>query len=174
MGTSNFLYNHRLDVISGTSYNAFDFEAYNKGLDECDRLEEGDYDSIGDILHWNLQDTITDLKYRAEEPYRKSLESGISCWKKESVDGFRILSTTEEADDDRKYADRCYGGTVTARLFSEGKIVEKRLIAGWKEAEDVFASVVTMASDYANRIVTPETLDLYHQVLAWYQEECFW
>ena len=46
--------------------------------------------------------------------------------------------------------------TVTARLFSEGKIVEKRLIAGWKEAEDVFASVVTMASDYANRIVTPK------------------
>lgn len=119
MGTSNFLYNHRLDVISGTSYNAFDFEAYNKGLDECDRLEEGDYDSIGDILHWNLQDTITDLKYRAEEPYRKSLESGISCWKKESVDGFRILSTTEEADDDRKYADRCYGGTQIASIKAE-------------------------------------------------------
>ena len=64
--------------------------------------------------------------------------------------------------------------TVTSRLFADGKIVEKRLIAGWEEAEDVFASVVTMASDYANRIVTPETLDLYHQVLAWYQEECFW
>lgn len=64
--------------------------------------------------------------------------------------------------------------TVTARLFSDGKIVEKRLIAGWEEAEEVFASVVTMASDYANRIVKPETLELYHQVLAWYQEECFW
>lgn len=64
--------------------------------------------------------------------------------------------------------------TVTARLFSDGKIVEKRLISEWDEAEEVFASVVTMASDYANRIDTPETLDLYHQVLAWYQEECFW
>lgn len=64
--------------------------------------------------------------------------------------------------------------TVTARLFSDGKIVEKRLISKWSEAEEVFASVVTMASDYANRIATPETLDLYHQVLAWYQEECFW
>ena len=63
--------------------------------------------------------------------------------------------------------------TVTARLFSDGKIVEKRLIARWEETEDVFASVVTMASDYANRIVTPETLDLYHQVLAWYPRRMF-
>lgn len=46
--------------------------------------------------------------------------------------------------------------TVTARLFSEGKIVEKRLIAGWKEAEDVFASVVTMASDWL--LITPTVL----------------
>lgn len=119
MGASNFSYNHRLDVISGTSYNAFDLDAYNEGLDECDRLEEGDYDSLGDILHWNLQDTITDLKYRAEEPYRKSRENRTSCWKKESVDGFSILSTTEEADDDRKYADRCYGGTQIASIEAE-------------------------------------------------------
>jgi len=119
MGASNFSYNHRLDVISDTSYNAFDLEAYNEGLDECDRLEEGDYDSIGDILHWNLQDTITDLKYRAEEPYRKSRENRTSCWKKESVDGFSILSTTEEADDDRKYADRCYSGTQIAFIEAE-------------------------------------------------------
>ena len=77
-----FFNNHRLDVISGTSYNAFDFEAYNKGLDECDRLEEGDYDSIGDILHWNLQDTITDLKYRAEEPYKNPLKAELVVGRK--------------------------------------------------------------------------------------------
>lgn len=65
-------------------------------------------------------------------------------------------------------------GTVTARLYSGCEMVEKRLIAGWEEAEEVFASVVTMASDYANRVVSPETLDLYRHVVAWYQEECFW
>ena len=64
--------------------------------------------------------------------------------------------------------------TVTARLFSDAKIVEKRLISEWDEAEEVFASVVTMAFDYTNCIDTPESLDLYHQILAWYQEECFW
>lgn len=40
MGTSNFLYNHKLDVISGTLFSTFDLEAYNKEMDEVDRRRQ--------------------------------------------------------------------------------------------------------------------------------------
>ena len=53
MGTSNFLYNHKLDVISGTLFSTFDLEAYNKEMDEVDRLKADDYEAIGNILYWN-------------------------------------------------------------------------------------------------------------------------
>lgn len=65
-------------------------------------------------------------------------------------------------------------GSVSIELNLNCEIVEKRRIVGWENEEEVFATVVSMASDYADRVITPETLDLYHQVLAWYQEECFW
>ena len=48
MGTSNFMYNHRLDVINGTSFGTFDLEAYNKEMDEAERFKVDDYDAIGD------------------------------------------------------------------------------------------------------------------------------
>ncbi|HEZ5643283.1 TPA: hypothetical protein WIZ84_001869 [Neisseria meningitidis] len=53
MGTSNFLYNHKLDVISGTSFSTFDLEAYNKEMDEVDCLKADDYEEIGEILSHN-------------------------------------------------------------------------------------------------------------------------
>ena len=48
MGTSNLMYNHRLDVINGTSFGTFDLEAYNKEMDEAERFKVDDYDAIGD------------------------------------------------------------------------------------------------------------------------------
>ena len=50
MGTGNFLFNHRLDVVSGLSAYDFDFKSYNEGLDEEDKLHEDDYEMLGDIL----------------------------------------------------------------------------------------------------------------------------
>ena len=99
MGTSNFLYNHKLDVISGTSFSTFDLEAYNKEMDKEDRLKADDYEAI---------------RYRADEPYQERDQ-----WRKHRIDGFRILSTTDASEDKGEYMTRNFGGTRIATLTAE-------------------------------------------------------
>ena len=114
MGTSNFLYNHKLDVISGTLFSTFDLEAYNKEMDEEDHLKADDYEAIGNILHWNCEDAVDDIRYRADEPYRER-----DPWRKHRIGGFRILSTTNASEDKGEYMTRCFGGTRIATLTAE-------------------------------------------------------
>lgn len=111
MGTANFLYNHRLDVITGTSFHNFDLEAHNEGLDEDCRLDAGDEYAIGEVLNLNCEDAVNDIKFRAEENYR--------VWRKHRQDGFRILSTAGEAEDRGEYRTRCFGGTRIATISAE-------------------------------------------------------
>lgn len=109
MGTSNFLYNHKLDVISGTSFSTFDLEAYNKEMDEVDCLKADDYEEIGEILSHNCEDAVDGIKYRAEE----------SGNRKYRQDGFLVDSTTGEADDNGEYNTCCFGGTRIATISVE-------------------------------------------------------
>lgn len=114
MGTSNFLYNHKLDVISGTSFSTFNLEAYNKEMDEVNRLKEDDYEAICNILHWNCENAVDGIRYRADEPYRER-----DPWRKHRIGGFRILSTTDASEDKGEYMTRCFGGTRIATLTAE-------------------------------------------------------
>lgn len=114
MGTSNFLYNHKLDVSSGTLFSSFDLEAYNKEMDDVDRLKADDYETIGNILHWNCEDAIDDIRYRADEPYQER-----DPWRKYRIEGVRILSTTDASEDKGEYMTRCFGGTRIATLMAE-------------------------------------------------------
>lgn len=114
MGTSNFLYNHKLDVISGTLFSTFDLEAYNKEMDEVDRLKADDNEAIGNILYWNCENAVEDIRYRADEPDRER-----DPWRKHRIDGFRILSTTNASKDKGEYMTRNFGGTKIATLTAE-------------------------------------------------------
>ena len=114
MGTSNFLYNHRLDVISGTAFQNFDLQAYNEELDVDSHLKEDDYEAIGEILSHNCEDAVDDIRYRADEPDRKR-----DPWRKHRIDGFRILSTTDASEDNGEYMTRNFGGTRIATLTAE-------------------------------------------------------
>lgn len=114
MGTSNFLYNHKLDVISGTLFSTFDLEAYNKEMDEEDRLKADDNEAIGNILHLNSENAVEAIRYRADEPDRER-----DPWRKHRIDGFRILSTTDAREDNGEYMTHNFGGTRIATLTAE-------------------------------------------------------
>lgn len=109
MGTANFMFHHRLDVISGSSAFNFDFDAFNEGLDEEDRLTPEDNDRLSDILTWNVEDVVNDLKCRANKS--ESL-------RKHRTSGFLIESDTAAVENHRYY-DRNYGGIQLAEITAE-------------------------------------------------------
>ncbi|MFC3874567.1 hypothetical protein [Neisseria musculi] len=115
MGTANFLFNHRLNVVSGLSADEFDFESYNEGIDENDKLYEDDYESLRNILSLRTENFITDLKYRADE---LGSDRGVPP-KSHRVNRLLIHSDMMLADDDRKYSDRNFGGTKLAEIWTE-------------------------------------------------------
>ncbi len=109
MGTANFMFNRRLDVISGSSVSHFDFNAFNAGLDEEDRLSPGDGDRLSDILARNVEDAVNDLKCRADKPENL---------RKHRISGFLIESDTAAVESCRYY-DRNYGGIQLAEITAE-------------------------------------------------------
>lgn len=109
MGTANFMFNRRLDVIAGSSASNFDFNAFNEGLDEEDRFTPGDSDRLSDILARNVEDAVNDLKCRADKP--ESL-------RKHRISGFLIESDTA-AVESRRYYDCNYGGIQLAEITAE-------------------------------------------------------
>lgn len=126
MGTSNFMFNHRLDVVSGLSYSDFDVEAYNEGLDEEDCLQEDDHERIGEIIGFYTDDFISDFKYRADEPHRN--RDTAPRWRKQRIGRLLIESTTDAADDARNgFHDRNYGGTKLAEITAETVFFGERI-----------------------------------------------
>ncbi len=111
VGTSNFMFNHRLDVVSGLSVSQFDFDAYNEGLDAEDRLRPDDYERLGDIIGCYADDFIADIKRRADE---------LGYSRRQRVNGFRMETTVTAVDDNRlSFYDRNFGGTQLAKITAE-------------------------------------------------------
>ncbi|WP_165007820.1 hypothetical protein [Neisseria yangbaofengii] len=118
MGTSNFMFNIRLDVVSGLSYSDFDVDSYNEGMDAEDRLQPDDYERIGDIIGFCTEDFIADFKHRADEPHRN--RDTAPRWRKHRIGRLLIESTTDAADDSRNgFHDRNYGGTKLAEITAD-------------------------------------------------------
>lgn len=115
MGTANFLFNHRLNVVSGLSAGEFNFESYNEGMDENDKLHEDDYESLRNILSFRTKNFIADLRYRADE---LGSDRGVPP-KSHRVNRLLIRSDMMSAHDNGKYSDRNFGGIKLAEIWTE-------------------------------------------------------
>lgn len=116
VSTSNFMFNQRLDVVSGLSCSDFDVDAYNEGMDEEDRLQPDDFERIGDIIGFHTDDFIADFKHRADEPHRN--RDTVPRWRKHRIGRIRVESTTDSAGDG-SYYHRNYGGTKLAEITAD-------------------------------------------------------
>lgn len=125
VGTSNFMFNYRLDVVTDLTASQFDVEAYNEGLDEEDCLQADDHERIGEIIGFYTDDFISDFKYRADEPRRNC--STQNRYRKHRIDGFYIETTTDAVEDRGTYYDRNYGGTKLAEITAETVFFGERI-----------------------------------------------
>lgn len=116
VGASNFMFNHRLDVVSGLAYSDFDVDAYNEGMDAEDRLQPDDYERIGDIIGFYTEDFIADFKHRADEPHRN--RDTVPRWRKHRIGRIYVESTMDSADDGSYYHHN-YGGTKLAEIKAD-------------------------------------------------------
>lgn len=128
MGTSNFMFNHRLNVVTALTASQFDVDAYNEGMDEEDRLQPDDYERIGEIIGFYTEDFISDFKHRADEPHRNRYTKNRN--RKHRIDGFYsfyIETTTDAVEDRGCHYDRNYGGTKLAEITAETLFFGERI-----------------------------------------------
>lgn len=95
MGTANFMYNHRLDIVNGLAVCQFDVDAYNEDLDTENHLQPDDYERIGEIVSAAADSFVADFKSLAFNP-----------WHTRRIDGFAVETASGVADDGPRYATR--------------------------------------------------------------------